>query len=102
LPACQLTHEKFKSLDMEILKFEEIENKIIEIRGRKVILGSDVAELYSVETRDINKAVKNNPDKFPDGYLFELTKEEFDDLRWKFSTAKLAKTMVLLKAFTEL
>ena len=65
MPACQLTHEKFKSLDMKILKFEEIENKIIEIRGRKVILGSDVAELYSVETRDINKAVKNNPDKFP-------------------------------------
>jgi len=46
---------------MDIVKFEEIENKIIDLRGQKVILDSDVAELYGVETRNINKAVKNNP-----------------------------------------
>ncbi|MDO8733554.1 MAG: ORF6N domain-containing protein, partial [Elusimicrobiota bacterium] len=49
---------------MNIVKFEEIENKIIEIRCQKAILDSDVAKLYGVETRDINKSVKNNPDKF--------------------------------------
>lgn len=92
---------KIQGGNMDIVKFEEIENKIIDLRGQKVILDSDVAELYGVETRDINKAVKNNPDKFPVGYFFELTKEEFDDLRWKFSTAKFSKTRVLPKAFTE-
>ena len=86
---------------MDIVKFEEIENKIIDLRGQKVILDSDVAELYGVETRDINKAVKNNPDKFPDGYIFGLNKAEFEDLRCKISTAKFSKTRVLPKAFTE-
>ena len=44
--------------------------RIIKIRGQEVLLDRDVAELYGVETRDINKAVKNNPDKFPEGYIF--------------------------------
>lgn len=84
-----------------IIKIENIQDLIFEIRGVKVILDSDVAALYGVETRDINKAVKNNPDKFPDSYVFELNKKEFEDLRWKFSTAKFAKTRVMPKAFTE-
>jgi pantoate kinase len=54
-----------------------------------------------VETRDVNKAVKNNPDKFPKGYIFTLENEEFRNLRCKLSTANLAKTRVLPKAFTE-
>lgn len=86
---------------MEIVVFDKIEEKIIELRGEKAILDSDIAELYGVETRDINKAVKNNPNKFPAGYIFEITKEELDDLRWKFSTAKFAMTRVFPKAFTE-
>ncbi len=73
---------------MDVIKLEAVENKIVEIRGQKVLLDSDVAELYGVETRDINKAVKNNPDKFPGGYTFVLKKSEFEDLRWKFSTTK--------------
>ena len=72
----------------DIIKMENIQDLIFEIRGVKVILDSDVADLYGVETRDINKAVKNNPDKFPDSYVFELNKVEFEDLRWKISTAK--------------
>lgn len=86
---------------MDIVKFEEIEGKILELRDQKAILDSDVAELYGVETRDINKAVKNNPDKFPNGYIFELNKAEFEDLRGKISTAKFSKTRVLPNAFTE-
>jgi hypothetical protein len=84
-----------------IVKFDDVENKILPIRGMQVILDSDVAELYGVETRDINKAVKNNPDKFPAGYIIELDTNELEDLRWKFSTAKFAMTRVAPKAFTE-
>jgi len=86
---------------MELVKRNEIEEKIIILRGIPVILDSDVAAIYEVETRDINKAVKNNPDKFPKGYLFELDNKEFADLRWKSSTTNLTKTRVLPKAFTE-
>lgn len=85
----------------DIIKMENIQDLIFEIRGVKVILDSDVADLYGVETRDINKAVKNNPDKFPDSYVFELNKVEFEDLRWKISTAKFTKTRFMPKAFTE-
>ena len=104
-----------------------IESFIVELRSQKVILDSDIAKIYGVETRDINKAVKNNSDKFPQGYIFEISKKELENLRcnistakisnlrWKYSTAKisnlrtknssaklsLSKTRVLPKAFTE-
>ncbi|MFA7445590.1 MAG: ORF6N domain-containing protein [Flavobacteriaceae bacterium] len=85
-----------------IVKFNNIEEKIITIRNQKVIIDSDVAELYGVQTRDINKSVKNNPDKFPFGYIFELNKQEVTDLRWKISTTNLSpKSRALPKAFTE-
>lgn len=86
---------------MSIVKFEAVENNILTIRGMQVILDSDVAELYGVETKRINEAVKNNPKRFPQGYLFELTSDELDDLRSKFTTAKFSKTRSLPKAFTE-
>ncbi len=86
---------------MNILKIKNITDLIIEIRDEKVIIDSDVARLYGVETRDINKAVKNNHAKFPNGYIIRITKEELEGLRWKFSTTKLSKTRVLPKAFTE-
>lgn len=86
---------------MSIVKFEAVEDNILTIRGVQVILDSDVAELYGVETRDINKAVKNNPDKFPDAYIFELDADELDDLRCKFSTAKFSKTRVSPKVGIE-
>ncbi len=86
---------------MEIVKFERLEDKILDIRSKKVLIDKDLAELYGVETRDINRAVKNNPNKFPNGYLFELTEGEFETLRGKFSTTKFSKTRTLPKAFTE-
>lgn len=86
--------------ELEILSIEKIVNLIVEIRDEKVILDSDVATIYNVETRDINKAVKNNQDKFPAGYVIELTKDELAFLRGKFSTAKFSKTRVLPKAFS--
>lgn len=57
-------------------RHSKTENKIIVIRDKQVILDRDVAELYGVETRRINEALKNNPDKFPDGYVIELTNSE--------------------------
>ena len=65
------------------------------------MLDADVAAIYGIETKRINEAVKNNPDKFPQDYMVELSEVEFADLRTKFSTAKLAKTRVVPKAFTE-
>ncbi len=60
----------------DIIKLGNIENKIIEIRDQQVILDFDVAELYGVVTKRVNEAIKNNPEKFPKGYIFELTKQE--------------------------
>ena len=85
----------------EIVKFNEIEERIIVLRDVPVILDSDVAYLYGVETKRINEAVSNNPEKFPEGYMFEIDNKEFIILRSKFSTTNLAKTRVLPKAFTE-
>ncbi len=66
---------------------EEVENKIFIVREKQVILDSDVAKLYGVETRAINQAVKNNPAKFPEGYLFKLDNQEFANLKSKILTS---------------
>jgi hypothetical protein len=65
------------------------------------MLDYDLAELYGVETKRINEAVRNNPDKFPEDFFFELNDEEFEVLRSKISTAKLSKTRTRTKVFTE-
>ncbi|MBU2567391.1 MAG: ORF6N domain-containing protein [Elusimicrobia bacterium] len=91
-----------KQNSFSLVKFEDVANKIIEIRGEKVILDSDVAELYGVETREINQALSNNPDKFPWGYVFELTKEEKKEVIKNFDyLANLKFSPHLPKAFTE-
>lgn len=82
--------------------FEQVRQKIIPLRGDQVILDADVAELYGMETKRINEAVRNNPDKFPEDYMFQLTNEEVSSLRSKFSTANISpKSRALPKAFTE-
>jgi hypothetical protein len=85
-----------------VVKFSEVESKIIALRDKKVILDSDVAVLYGVETRDINKAVKNNPDKFPEGYIFEVYNAEKQQLVENFHRFDNLKHSTLPpKAFTE-
>jgi hypothetical protein len=86
---------------MEVVKFEQVENKIFSIRDQQVILDIDVADLYGVQTKRINEAVSNNPDKFPDGYVLDLKKEEWDGLKSKFSTSIKGGKVKLPKAFTE-
>ena len=67
----------------EAIRLRQIEDKIITVRNQKVILDSDVAVLYGVETREINQAIKNNPKKFPNGYIIDVSKEEYEALRSK-------------------
>jgi hypothetical protein len=85
----------------EIVKFSQVEEKILTIRNQQVILDSDVAALYGVETMRINEAVKNNPDKFPEGYLLELTKDEKKEVIENFDNPKIKFSPSLPKAFTE-
>ena len=80
----------------------DVKSKIIVIRGQNVIIDADVACLYGVETKRINEAVRNNPEKFPESYMFQLDPTETEILRSKISSAKLSsKSRVLPKAFTE-
>ena len=80
----------------------EVKSNIVLVRDIPVITDADVAALYGVETKRINEAVRNNPDKFPADYMFMLTQEEATDLRSKFSSTKLSsKSRTLPKVFTE-
>ena len=94
-----ITNLNFKTMKTNLLP--QVEEKIITLRDQQVILDCDVAELYGVETKRINEAVNNNPEKFPDGYILEVDNQEFSILRSKFSTTKFSKTRQLPKAFTE-
>ncbi len=86
---------------MKILPYQTVKDKIIHVREQDVMLDYIVAELYGVETREINQAVKNNPNKFPKGYVFELDRQEVTDLRSKNLIATSSKSRVNPKAFTE-
>lgn len=82
--------------------FGQVQQKIIVLRDCQVILDADVAELYGVETREVNQAVRNNQEKFPGGYVFEIEKQELADLRSKNLIANVSpKSRVRPKAFTE-
>jgi len=71
-----------------IISAEVIERKILLIRGQKVMLDSDLAQLYGVETFNLNKAVKRNHERFPEDFMFQLTKEEEDSLRFQTGILK--------------
>ena len=71
-----------------LIPVEIIEKKILLIRGEKVMLDADLAELYEVETFNLNKAVKRNIDRFPQDFMFQLTKEEADSLRFQIGILK--------------
>lgn len=80
----------------------EVEARVIELRGTKVILDRDAAELYEVETKRINEAVRNNPEKFPERYCFHLQVSEKQHVVENFDLMKnLKKSTVEPRAFTE-
>lgn len=85
--------------DMDRLQI--IQSKIYEIRGQRVMLDFDLAELYGIETKYLKRSVKNNIRRFPPDFMFELTKEEFNRLRCNFSTSKRGGTRYMPFAFSE-
>src|SRR3990172_5532057 len=85
----------------EVIPQQLIENKIFIIRGKKIMLDRDLAVLYCVETKLINRAVKRNIDRFPEDFMFQLTKEEFDNLRFHFGTSSWGGQRYMPYAFTE-
>ena len=73
------------------LDTEAVKSRLVAVRGQAVLLDRDVATLYGVETREINQAIRNNPDKFPTGYVFQLNDAEFADWRSKILTSNLSE-----------
>ena len=91
-----------KEKNQSSLLLVNVQRSIVTVRGQQIIIDADVAHLYGVETKRINEAVRNNPDKFPSDYMFILTKEEVEALRSKNSSTNLSsKSRSLPKAFTE-
>ena len=74
---------------MSALNASKIEKMIFIIRGVKVMLDNDLAELYGVETKNLNKAVKRNVERFPEDFMFKLDSNELANLRCQIGTAKL-------------
>ena len=76
--------------DLNVPKYEveEIKQKIYVIRGKQVMLESDVAKLFKYQTKDLNRNVRNNISRFPENYCFQLTEEEYNSLRSQFVTLK--------------
>ena len=80
---------------------EKIINKIYQIRGMKVMLDFELSELYETETKQLKRQVRRNIDRFPDDFMFELTIQEFSDLRSQFGTSSWGGTRYTPMAFTE-
>jgi len=87
----------------EIIPQEVVESKILFIRGKKVMLDKDLAALYGVETKMLNRAVKRNIDRFPDDFMFQLTRDEYTELsRYQFGALKRGQNIKYSPyAFTE-
>lgn len=73
------------------MQLQKIQHKIYEVRNQKVMLDFDLAELYEVETKVLNQAVKRNSERFPMDFMFQLTKGEFDSLRSQFVTLETGR-----------
>ena len=76
---------------------ERIERRILLIRGEKVMLDADLAELYGVETKVLNQAVRRNIERFPGDFMFQLSAEESENLRFHFGTSSLRSQFVTSK-----
>lgn len=80
---------------------EKIESRILLIRGQKVMLDADLAELYGVETRRLNEQVSRNSTRFPEDFMFQLTAAEFSNLKSQFATSSWGGRRKLPYVFTE-
>lgn len=84
-----------------IFSEELISSKIFIIRGRKTMLDFDLAALYEIETKSLKRSVRRNIVRFPDDFMFELTKQEFEDLRYQFGTSRWGGARYTPMVFTE-
>lgn len=108
-----MTDLRNKNNESSLVTTQEVQCRMLPLRNQNVIIDRDVAALYGVETKRINEAVRNNPEKFPDGYIFELTNSEVKDVKnlinerinladEKFDHKTVSsKTRYAPKAFTE-
>lgn len=87
--------------DHSLLSEETISNKIYYIRNQKVMLAFDLARLYNVETKRLNEQVKRNLTRFPEDFMFQLTENEFENLKSQFATSSWGGNRTLPFAFTE-
>jgi hypothetical protein len=90
-----------KAIRALMIPDELVMNKIYLIRGQKVMLDRDLAELYGVETKQLKRQVKRNRDRFPEDFMFELSQEELNNLRSQFGTSSWGGVRYLPLAFTE-
>ena len=90
------------TIDKGLMPTELIQSKIMVIRGEKVMIDRDLAELYGVETKQLKRAVRRNLHRFPSDFMFELSREEYNSLRSQFGTLKRGThSKYLPMAFTE-
>lgn len=85
----------------QMIPIEEIASKIFLIRGHRVMLDRDLAEIYGIATRNLNKAVTRNPERFPSEFMFRLNKQEFENLMFQSGTSSWGGTRKLPRVFTE-
>ena len=90
-----------KSIVKLMVSDDSIINKIYFIRSKKVMLDSDLAELYGVETKQLKRAVRRNIERFPDDFMFEMKKEELQNLRCQFGTSSWGGIRYIPMVFTE-
>ncbi len=83
------------------MELEQIKNRILEIRGKKVILDFELAKMYQTETKRLKESVRRNLRRFPADFMFELTAEEWGNLRTQFATSSWGGKRYLPFAFTE-
>ncbi len=85
----------------KIVPIEKIRDCIIVLRGQKVMLDRDLANLYGVETKMLSRAITRNKERFPDDFMFRLTRQEVTNLRCQFGTSSWGGSRYLPRAFTE-
>lgn len=86
----------------QLIPIEKIENKILHLRGKKVMIDEDLALLYGVETKQLKRQVRRNRERFPEDFMFELTRQEYHNfLRCQIGTSRWGGPRYLPYAFTE-
>ena len=99
-----MAEDKKKEIDVAVIEVTEeyLKEKLYKIRGKRVLLDADLAEIYGYDTKGFNRQVKNNIEKFDEDFMFELTDDDVENLRSIFLTANLnSKSRYNLHVFTE-